>query len=184
MDGWIFIMITIATSSKLHQAREINLSTDHLSAEMKPQQERLNYFPKWNSVVMNPSRKYSKLSPKKKFRHSWSPQNYKGVFALQTLNIHFTQITLQGFCCVITPLTAKLPGVALILSMCSLHCCGDDSPGFWHTIRWQCLLHMPGTESQLWVKLSSPTESFHWLLRLRCCWGRAGESNLPAKQWI
>lgn len=61
--------------------------TDHLSTEMKPQQERLDYFPKLNSVVKyrNTGSKYSKPSPKKQSRHSWSQPIYNGIFALQYL---------------------------------------------------------------------------------------------------
>lgn len=50
-------------------------------------------------------------------------------------------------------------------------------PVFWHRVSWHCLFHMPAGECQLQVKLSFPTECVHWLLCLRCCCGRAGESR-------
>lgn len=81
-------MIILASSVFSYTRQEINLNiTDHLSAEMKPQQKRINYFPKLNSVVKYPNTgsKYSKLSPKQQFKYSWCQPNCSGTFALQTL---------------------------------------------------------------------------------------------------
>lgn len=73
--------------------------SDQLSAEMKPQQKRFNYFPKLNSVVKyaNTGSKYSKLSPKQQSRHSWSQQNnvYYSLLCLWSLYTNY----VAGFFC-------------------------------------------------------------------------------------
>lgn len=159
---------------------------------MKPQQKGLHYFPKLNSLVKyaNTGSKYSKLSPERQSWHSWSCQNDTlnlsccyGIFAFSSLQTNCGIKYEHGMCilhkccwfsddwvencfiinnCHLEAYCTKLPGVAQTLY--SLHHCGDDSPSFWHTISWQCLLLMAGSENQLWVRLSSPAECIHWLL--------------------
>lgn len=82
--------------------------TDHLSAEIKPQHKRLNYFPKLNSVVKyaNTGSKYSKLSAKQYFSLCWFQHNDAfllsctcGICAFQTLWRCNHTCNLHKLCC-------------------------------------------------------------------------------------
>uniref|UniRef100_A0A8D0AL64 Cholinergic receptor, nicotinic, alpha 4b n=1 Tax=Sander lucioperca TaxID=283035 RepID=A0A8D0AL64_SANLU len=89
-------MIIITTSSKLHQERNESKYTDHLSAEIKPQQKRLNYFPKLNSVVKHKS--CCMVSDEKNqmmttnvwvkqewndYKLRWNPEEYENVTSIR-----------------------------------------------------------------------------------------------------